>query len=138
MTYLDGVGHRRPEMRILVVDDEREYGLMLFHLLERLGHDPVLAFDADHALDIIAADDIAGVITDISMPGKSGVELAQEIRATDGDMPIAFCTGSDPSDAIVRQAAELGPVLPKAGSIDAARAVIAEMAAAVNSRRGER
>lgn len=117
-------------MRILVVDDEREFGLLMFNLLERLGHDPVIAFDPDQALSIAADTDhpIAGVITDIEMPGMSGVDLARAIRdRVDGDIPIAFCTGSDPSDEVAQDAAAIGPVLAKGAPLSDTRAIIKEM-----------
>jgi CheY-like chemotaxis protein len=112
-------------MRILVVDDERECGFLLFRMLERLGHDPVLAFGGEHALRILA-EDVGAVITDIEMPGMSGIELAQLSRARYGDMPIVFCTGSADGD-VTRAAAEIGPVFPKIRSVDDARALIAKV-----------
>jgi two-component system sensor histidine kinase and response regulator WspE len=125
-------------MRILVVDDEGEYGFLLFNLLARLGHDPVLAFDANDALDILAdssAGKVRGVITDIEMPGMNGVELAREIRARyEPAMPVAFCTGSDPSDETAQSAARLGPVLPKLSSLDDVSDVVTEMMATWRSR----
>jgi len=117
-------------MRILIVDDEREYGLVMFNLLSRLGHDPVIAFDPCQALSIAADTQhpVAGVITDIEMPGMSGVDLARAIRdEVDRDMPIAFCTGSDPSDEVAMAAATLGPVLAKAAPLSDTRAIIKEM-----------
>ncbi|RMH42050.1 MAG: response regulator [Deltaproteobacteria bacterium] len=70
-------------MRILVVDDEREHGFLLFRILERMGHEPVLAFDPRDALDILRDDrgaTVAGVITDVDMPGMTGIDLARRIR----------------------------------------------------------
>ena len=117
-------------MRILVVDDEREYGLLMFKLLERLGHDPVIAFDPEQALSIASdsAHPIAGVITDIEMPGMTGVDLARAIRdEVDSEMPIAFCTGSDPSDDVAQAAATIGPVLAKGLPLSDTRVIINEM-----------
>ena len=117
-------------MRILVVDDERDFGLLMFNLLQRLGHDPVIAFDPDQALSIVADTDhpIAGVITDIEMPGMTGVDLARAIRAEiDSDLPIAFCTGSDPSDGVTQDAATIGPVLAKSAPLSDTREIITEM-----------
>lgn len=117
-------------MRILVVDDERDYGFLLFNILARMGHDPVLAFDAEEALAILddRASSVRGVITDIDMPGMTGVQLAERIHERiDRDMPIAFCTGSDPGAATTKRAASIGPVLTKGGSLVSAREVIAQM-----------
>jgi len=117
-------------MRILVVDDEREHGLLLYQLLERLGHDPLLACDAADALEILDHDDIdvGGIITDIDMPGMSGVQLAEHIRSEiDSELPIAFCTGSDPGSKNTQRAAAIGPVLAKGSPVAETRAVIREM-----------
>jgi len=117
-------------MRILVVDDEREYGVLLFKLLARLGHDPVLASDSEEALSILhdSTSEVGGVITDIEMPGMNGLQLAQRIRDDiDGNMPIAFCTGSDPAHETTQRAATMGPVLPKASPLAHAREVIEQM-----------
>lgn len=82
--------------------------------------------DGEEALEVFD-EDIAAVITDIDMPGINGVELARVIRSRQGDLPIAFCTGSDPAGDVARDAAELGPVLPKAVSIESVRQVVAAL-----------
>ena len=116
-------------MRILVVDDEREFGLLLSRLLTKLGHDVLVAIDPEQALAFIDTHEIAAVITDIDMPGMSGVEMAREIRARLGPIPIAFCTGSDLNSDVVSGASELGSVWPKARSLAAVRQVIGEFVA---------
>ncbi len=110
-------------MRILVVDDERDFGLLLFRFLKRMGHDPVLALDPTEALELLGPE-IGGVITDIDMPGMSGVELAEVIRERMGPIPIAFCTGSDPGGEKVEIAGRIGPVCPKTSSLDGVRALL--------------
>jgi CheY-like chemotaxis protein len=99
-------------MKILVVDDEQAVGARLGHTLRKLGHEAPLAAHPGDALAMLDSD-IDAVITDIHMPDMNGVELARAIRDLDGEMPIAFCTGSDPSDDIVTEAAAIGRVLPK-------------------------
>ncbi len=115
-------------MRILVVDDERTYAEMLRRLLRRLGHDPIVALDPRDALELLDLD-IRAVITDIDMPFMSGVELALEIRRRIGRVPIVFCTGSDPKNHVTCDAREIGPVLPKATSIETVRSAVEHMRA---------
>lgn len=103
-------------MKILVVDDEHAVGARLGHTLRKLGHQAPLAAHPGDALAMLDSD-IDAVITDIHMPDMNGVELARAIRDLDDDMPIAFCTGSDPSDDIVAEAAAIGRVLPKVFTI---------------------
>jgi len=110
MSYSDSPDHR---MRILVVDDEEAYCKLLGLTLRRLGHVPTLAFHPQDALEAFHESPFDAVITDIDMPGMSGVDLAREIRRENADMPIAFCTGSGPEDESRRAAAKLGAVASK-------------------------
>ena len=112
-------------MRILVVDDERECAVLLSRLLVKLGHDPLVAVDAVEALELFG-DDVSAVITDIDMPGMSGVELAREIRARRQSTPIAFCTGSALDGEVASDASRLGTVWPKARSLDHVREVVGQ------------
>lgn len=116
-------------MRILVVDDEREHGFLLFRILERMGHEPVLAFDPRDALDILRDDrgaTVAGVITDVDMPGMTGIDLARRIREDVGaDIPVAFCTGSCDGN-VADAAASIGPIVPKGQPLARTRALIEE------------
>jgi CheY-like chemotaxis protein len=61
---------------------------------------------------------IDGIITDIHMPEMDGVEFALKVRERLGPVPIAFCTGSEPDDQMVQQAAEIGRILPKLWTLD--------------------
>ncbi len=106
-----------------MVDDERECAVLLSRLLVKLGHDPLVAVDAVEALELFG-DDISAVITDIDMPGMSGLELAREIRARRESTPIAFCTGSALDGEVASDASQLGRVWPKARSLDHVRAVL--------------
>ena len=66
---------------VLVVDDERSIGVLLVRILT--GHDVTIASSADEALGLIASGRIFDVIlSDIMMPGKSGIELYTELKAT--------------------------------------------------------
>ena len=103
-------------MKILVVDDETAVGARLGHTLRKLGHVAQIAAHPGDALAMLDSD-IDAVITDIHMPDMNGVELARAIRDLDNDMPIAFCTGSDPTDDVVAEAAAIGRVLPKVFTI---------------------
>ncbi len=97
-------------MKILVVDDEQHCGSLVCRTLKRLGHNPILALHPWDALEIIDAD-VDAVISDIDMPAMSGVELAGALRKRRHDLPIAFCTGSDPERDLVHDAAAYGRVL---------------------------
>ncbi len=110
-------------MKVLVVDDERQVAAMLGRMLQRLGHEVVLSEHPADALERFDSD-IDAVVSDIDMPIMDGVELARAIRDVAPRVPILFCTGSDPSSALVAEALLLGRVLPKpVGRAELERAV---------------
>jgi len=117
---------RESTVKILVVDDEVAAGASLGNALRQLGHVPVLACHPHDALDLLAFD-VDAVVTDIEMPEMNGVELARAIRALRNDLPIVFCTGSDPADILVRQAASIGPVYSKAWTLAAIKELLSDL-----------
>src|SRR5688500_6355949 len=70
-------------MRILVVDDEPLSRLVVQAAGERLGHDSTAAEDGEEAWECFNQDKPDVLITDLMMPGVSGVELCSRVR-TDG------------------------------------------------------
>lgn len=79
---------------ILVVDDDALITLNTADQLAELGHSPVEAFSAAEALAILERrSDIAALITDYSMPGMNGVQLAEAARAIRPGLPILLATG---------------------------------------------
>ena len=83
-----------PTHVILVVDDDILVGMGTAAMLEDLGHDVLEATSGSSALAILAErPDIDIVITDHSMPGMTGVQLAQQIRHQRPRMPIILATG---------------------------------------------
>ncbi len=66
---------------ILVVDDEEEVREILAEALEDFGYAVVTAASGEEALPMLGnGRDIEMVITDVRMPGMSGLQLAEEIR----------------------------------------------------------
>jgi CheY-like chemotaxis protein len=114
-------------MKILVVEDDVEAGAYLERALRRLGHLPLLASHPQDALALLISDEVDLVISDIDLPGMDGVELARAIRRLDAEMPIAFCTGSDRAGELVREAEEIGCVLPKLRSLSQVQGLVASL-----------
>ncbi len=94
---------------ILFVDDE--IGLVNFgqKFLRRLGYQVITATNGQEATEVLARmrDTIQLVISDQTMPGMTGLELARQIRATNPELPIILCTGA-PNETLTRAAAEIG------------------------------
>lgn len=66
---------KRDSARILIVDDEREIRLMLSDYLEAQGFSCSDVTDGAHALERLASEQVEVVVSDVKMPGMSGLEL---------------------------------------------------------------
>jgi two-component system NtrC family response regulator len=77
---------------ILVVDDERNYTLILAAVLEDAGFEALTANSGPEALDILSASDVDLVLTDMKMPTMDGIELLERIKNTDADLPVIMMT----------------------------------------------
>ena len=85
--------------RILFVDDEKSITDMGEEILNRLGYQVEARTSSLDALEMIRAEpekfDL--VITDMTMPGMTGIKLAAEILLIRPEMPIILCTGFNQS-----------------------------------------
>ena len=77
---------------VLVVDDEKNYLVVLEDLLAEEGYAVRTALSGTEALDIIRTSPVDTVLTDIRMPGMSGVDLLDEIQNIDPDIPVILMT----------------------------------------------
>lgn len=86
--------HRGAGRHVLLVDDEPEIARVLSESLRRMGYRVSATTDPRSAVDtFLASPDIDLVLTDLSMPGLSGVELGRFILATRPDTPVVLFTG---------------------------------------------
>jgi PAS domain S-box-containing protein len=85
----------RGEERILLVDDEKSIVDMFKAILEQLGYTVTPNYSSKKALEIFQAspDSFDLVITDQTMPGLTGLELASKILKIRPDIPVIICTG---------------------------------------------
>lgn len=80
------------ETTILVVEDERKIARLLQIELESEGYGVSLAPDGVEGWAAYKAGGIALVLLDVMLPGITGIDLLQRIRAVDPDMPIIMLT----------------------------------------------
>jgi CheY-like chemotaxis protein len=102
--------------RVLLVDDDATVGSFGQHVLTRLGYEVVVTTRSPEALAMFRAapQSFAALITDYTMPGLSGLELAAACRQLRGDLPIILCTGESPPVYEAQAAAQrIDAVLPK-------------------------
>lgn len=95
---------------ILLVDDEFRNLDALEAILTNPGYNLLRAEDADSALRHLLTRDVAAIILDIKMPGTSGFELAQMIKATKRyrQIPILFLTAYHLADQDILAGYEAG------------------------------
>jgi CheY-like chemotaxis protein len=74
--------------RVLVVDDEEMERVLLTALLEPEGHEVLYAGDGGTAFDLCRSMDPDLVVTDLAMPGVSGLRLIRDLREQHFDVPI--------------------------------------------------
>ncbi len=87
-----GVETRRA--RIMLVDDDVLIAMSSVEMLEDLGHEVIEANSGTEALEKLnSSGPVDLVITDFSMPGMTGLRLAEHVRELFPDMPILMATG---------------------------------------------
>ncbi len=85
--------------RLLVVEDDKRYIIMLENFLVKNDYDVVCAYDGSEAVDIFAKDpNFDLIILDNMMPGLNGSETREEIRYM-SDVPIIMLTALDDEDS---------------------------------------
>ena len=80
-------------LRILVVDDQEVICELIAECLKGEGHSTSIAADGRQALDLFRASPVDLVLTDQSMPGMNGVQLAGAIKAHSPGTPVILLTG---------------------------------------------
>jgi EAL domain-containing protein (putative c-di-GMP-specific phosphodiesterase class I) len=93
--------------RILLADDDVALSRAVSRVLVADGHDVVTVSSGTEAAEALMKGRFDVVISDVHMPGMSGVELLSLVRAYDLDVPVILMTG-DPSVETAAQAVELG------------------------------
>jgi response regulator RpfG family c-di-GMP phosphodiesterase len=73
---------------ILVVDDEPAITIALAKKLRRDGHECLTASSGEEALGRVGAEELDLVITDVRMPGMSGIELLKQVKLHDSSIPV--------------------------------------------------
>ena len=77
---------------ILIVDDEKNYLLVLEALLAPEGYEIITTDKAEKGLNIIRNSDLDLVITDMKMPGMSGMDLLEATKKINPDLPVIMMT----------------------------------------------
>ena len=79
-------------IRILVVDDEPAMCQLVSDALVIQNLEPVTANSADQAMEIVRSQDLDVVLTDVKMPGRTGLELCGELTDLRPELPVIVMT----------------------------------------------
>jgi DNA-binding response OmpR family regulator len=88
------------ERRVLVVDDHIDLAENIAEILQGAGFQTAVAHSAEAALDRFGSGDIAALITDFRLPGRSGAELIAELRRRGSNVPAVVMSAYTDDDTI--------------------------------------
>ena len=77
---------------ILVVDDEKNYLLVMETLLTGAGYEVLTIDSGEEALELVRRNDLDLIITDMKMPRMSGIELMEQLKKVYPDLPVIMMT----------------------------------------------
>ena len=80
-------------MQAILVEDEAALRLATTQTLELGGFTVTACASAEEALALIAADFDGVIVSDVRLPGRSGLELLAQVAALDADLPVIMVTG---------------------------------------------
>ncbi|MGI9113256.1 MAG: response regulator [Gaiellaceae bacterium] len=90
------------------MDDDELVRSLTVRVLERAGYSVVSAASAARALKLVGRDSIDLVVSDVVMPGLTGVDLLTELRRRTPDLPVLLMTGGSSEPERTAKALELG------------------------------
>lgn len=91
-----------PQVKILIVDDEERLLRVLRLGLKPLGFDVLTSTTAEAALDLILQKPLDLILTDIRLPGMSGVDLVYELERLQIGLPVIVMTAFADVDTAVK------------------------------------
>ena len=93
--------------RVLVVDDDSAVRKFMVEALSEAGHSVAAAADGEGALEMCRTGQFDLLVTDLMMPGMSGLQLLQEVRRTSRSTEVIVITAHASLDAAI-EALRLG------------------------------
>ena len=83
--------------KVLIVDDSPAQLYSLRQMIERAGHQAVVAESGEQALEVAASEHPAVILMDIVMPGMSGYQATRKLGRTESTrhIPVIFVSARD-------------------------------------------
>jgi len=123
--------------KVLVVDDDPVVGKSFDRVLSGKGYAVITARNGEEALNKLRAENYDLVFTDIKMPGMTGLEVAERVKANQPWLPVVIITGygTEANEARAKAAGVAGflhkPLSPEMIEGSAREALLEQAAAAV-------
>lgn len=95
------------ETKVLLVDDDAAVRNALRRVLERRGYQVFACSSGVEALEHLSSGGFDAMVSDVRMPGMSGLKLLRAVREHDLDLPVILVTGN-PDLASATEAVEYG------------------------------
>jgi DNA-binding NtrC family response regulator len=93
---------------VLIVDDERVIADTLSLILSKSGYNVLTAYDAKTALEIARSTPPALLITDVVMPGMTGIELATMLVKVIPECKVLLFSGQAATVDLLAKARDMG------------------------------
>jgi PAS domain S-box-containing protein len=90
-----GADDGKAKLHVLVVEDNPDSNEIVCELIAMLGHDVSNVLNAEQAWNLMQAQDFDVLLTDVSLPGMSGIELARKVLGEKPHTRIIFSTGHE-------------------------------------------
>ncbi len=115
-------------LRILVVDDDRDFAESLVDIFEDLGHEVELVFDGESAIERCKAQHFDITFIDVRLPGIDGFESLSALRQVNPAAKVIMMTGYK-VEPLLEQAVERGALAAffKPFDMDGVLAVLEEV-----------
>jgi len=85
-------------MKILVVEDEKEISNAICKVLKHNNYLTDAAYDGVEALGYLEYDEYDGVVLDLMLPKKDGIQVVKELRAKGNNVPVLILTAKSEID----------------------------------------
>lgn len=85
-------------MKLLLAEDEVELSNALTAILQHNHYTVDAVYDGQAAIEYLSVEEYDGVILDIMMPKKDGIEVIKELRESGNNVPVLFLTAKSEID----------------------------------------
>lgn len=95
------VRKEEPNMKLLVVEDEKDLNRIIVRHLKAEGYSVDSCFDGETAIDYLEGAPYDGVLLDVMLPKKNGFEVLETVRKKGVQTPVLFLTARGETEDIV-------------------------------------